>query len=73
MTKELSDIYTQSVYLLGKRVQLMYTDDKYTDLKYGDLGTVDYIDDAGTVFVSWDNGSKLGLIPGIDRWKIIYE
>ena len=30
-------------------------------------------DDAGTIFVNWDNGSKLGLIPGVDQWKIIHE
>lgn len=68
-----SDIIKESFYLLGKRVQLVYTNDQYTNLQYGDLGTVNYIDETGTVFVSWDNGSKLGLIPGIDRWKIFHD
>lgn len=67
------DIMQQSFYLLGKRVQLIHTDDRYTTLKYGDLGTINYIDDAGTVFVSWDNGSRLGMIPGVDRWKILHD
>lgn len=67
------DIMQQSFYLLGKRVQLIHTDDRYTNLKYGDLGTINYIDDAGTVFVSWDNGSRLGMIPGVDRWKILHD
>jgi hypothetical protein len=67
-----SEIIKESFYLLGKRVQLIYTNDEYTNLRSGDLGTINFIDDSGTVFVNWDNGSKLGLIPGIDKWKIVY-
>lgn len=59
--------------IIGKRIQLISCNDPYTYLTYGDLGTVNFIDDTGTVFVKWDNGSKLGLIPGVDKWKIIYE
>lgn len=67
------EIMKQCYHLLGKRVQLISTTDPYTNLKYGDLGTINYIDDVGTVFVSWDNGSNLGLVPGVDRWKIIHD
>ena len=35
----------------------------------GTQGTVHHIDDAGTVFVRWDNGSTIGLLPGTDQWK----
>jgi len=59
--------------LIGKRVFLVNSTDQFTLLKYGDLGTVTYIDDIGTVFVDWDNGSKLGLIPGVDQWKLIHD
>lgn len=55
--------------LVGKRVTLLRTSDPYTDLKAGDEGVVDYIDDMGTVFVKWDNGSSLGLIEGEDLWQ----
>ncbi len=48
--------------LIGRRVRLNYTSDPYTRLKAGDEGEVDYIDDIGTVFVKWDNGSTLGLV-----------
>lgn len=68
-----TEIVKESFYLLGKRIQLIHTNDQYTNLQFGDLGTVNFIDDTGTVFVSWDNGSRLGLIPGVDRWKIIHE
>lgn len=66
-----NEIMQECYHLLGKRVELISTTDNYTTLKYGDLGIVDYIDDAGTIFVSWDNGSKLGLIPGVDIWKLV--
>ena len=57
---------------LGKRVRLVYTDDPYTELKAGDEGIVDHIDDAGTVFVKWDCGSGLGLNHEYgDRWVVV--
>lgn len=55
--------------LIGKRVTLLRTSDPYTNLKAGDEGVVDYIDDMGTVFVKWDNGSSLGLVEGEDLWQ----
>lgn len=50
------------------RVRLLHTWDPYTNLKSGDEGTVQFIDDLGTVHVLWDNGSTLGLIPKEDGW-----
>jgi hypothetical protein len=41
--------------------------DPYTKLRPGDLGTVDFIDDAGSIFCIWDNGSKLGVAYGEDE------
>ena len=29
------------------------------------------VDDAETVHVQWDNGSRLGLISGEDQWDIL--
>lgn len=57
--------------LTGKRVKLIHTSDPHTDLKTGDLGTVAFVDDAGTMFVDWDNGSKLGLVRGEDIWEFV--
>lgn len=37
----------------------------------GSIGTVDHVDNVGTIHMSWENGSSLGLIPGEDRFKII--
>ena len=57
--------------IIGKRVRLIRCDDPYTKLGYGDLGTVTFIDDLGTVDVRWDSGSRLGLIPNVDRWEYV--
>lgn len=60
--------------LMGKRVRLQYTNDPYTELRQGDEGVVDHIDDGGTVFVKWDCGSRLGLNTEFgDRYVVLQE
>lgn len=56
---------------VGKRIRLIHTDDPYTELVPGDEGTIDFVDDAGTIFAKWDKGSGLGMVPGQDRFAII--
>lgn len=57
----------------GKRIELVYTNDQYTDLKAGDRGTQigERIDPWGDtqIYVRWDNGSSLSLIEGHDEWR----
>ena len=61
-------------YPVGTRVELIYMNDPYNrKLGPGCLGTVRWVDDTGTVHVSWDCGSSLGLIPGEDSWKKVTE
>jgi|TARA_B100000678_G_scaffold267380_1_gene252889 hypothetical protein len=50
------------------RVRLVSTTDPYTNLVPGNLGTVDRVDDLGTIHVHWDQGSRLGLVSGEDEW-----
>jgi hypothetical protein len=47
---------------VGDRVELISCTGEYTKLEPGELGTVSYIDDFGTVFVDFDNGVRLGLV-----------
>lgn len=55
---------------IGCRVEIVSMGtDPYSKLKAGDRGTVKSIDDTGTVFVSWDCGSGLGMVYGVDRIK----
>ena len=61
----------RSLYRKGVRVELVSMNDPFTNLKPGDLGTVDCVDDIGTIFVNWDNGSSLGIVYGEDAVKIL--
>lgn len=53
-------------YPSGTRVELVHTDDPYTSLTTGDKGTVKHVDDMGTIHISWDCGSLLGVVYGVD-------
>jgi hypothetical protein len=43
--------------------------DQYSKLRPGDKGTVDFVDDTGTIFCTWDRGSSLGVVYGEDLVK----
>lgn len=53
-------------YPTGTRVELVHMDDPYTSLTTGDKGTVRFVDDIGTIHISWDCGSSLGAVYGVD-------
>lgn len=53
-------------YPRGCRVELVQMNDPYSLLKPGDKGTVDFVDDTGTIFCSWDRGYTLGAVYGED-------
>ena len=59
----------KSQYPKGTRVELVYMDDPYSKLNPGDLGTVDFVDDIGTIHIKWDNGSSLGIVYGEDKCR----
>ena len=58
-------------YPPGTKIECIQMDDPYHAVAPGSIGTVDHVDDAGTIHMSWENGSSLGLIPGVDRFRII--
>ena len=58
-------------YKKGARVELISMTDPYTKLKPGDTGTVDFVDDTGTVFIIWDSGSHLGAVFGEDEIRLL--
>ena len=51
----------RNYYTPGTRVMLLKMNDPYTKLQPGDKGTVTSVDDMGTIHVSWDSGSSLGV------------
>lgn len=52
-------------YPIGTRVELVEMDDAQAP-PTGTQGTVYGIDDTGSILVSWDNGSQLNVIFGVD-------
>ena len=53
----------------GDRVQA-WIYDEYTPI-HGEKGTVQFIDDSGTVHIKFDNGTQLGAVKGVDRVELI--
>ena len=53
-------------YPSGTRIELVHMDDPYTSLTTGDKGTVRFVDDMGTIHISWDCGSSLGAVYRVD-------
>lgn len=39
----------------------------------GTRGTVDYVDDLGTIHMNWDNGRTLGICPQEDSFRKLTE
>lgn len=59
-------------YPKGTRVELVKMDDPYnTELSPGSKGTVISVDDIGTIHISWDCGSSLGVVYKEDICKVI--
>ena len=47
--------------------------DPYTHIPEGTIGVVTGVDDAGTIFVKWSNGSTLGVVFNVDSCVKIEE
>lgn len=58
-------------YPAGTIIELTDMKDEWSNLRPGDIGTVQYVDDAGQIQMLWRRGSRLALIPGVDSFKII--
>ena len=63
--------YLRETYPKGTRVELVSMEDPWSTLKPGEKGTVIAVDDIGTIHVSWDCGSSLGIVYREDEVKKI--
>lgn len=72
MSNELIEIIKKR-YPKGTRIALDYMGDDPRPIAPGTKGTVRVVDDMGTVHCNFDNGRRLGLIPGEDSFHIIEE
>lgn len=65
-------IVLRNMYPPGCRVELEDMEaDPYVKLSPGDLGTVQFVDDAGQIHVSWDCGHSLAMVFGVDHCRCI--
>ena len=56
-------------YPPGTRILLLGMEDPHHPVPPGTRGTVDHVDDGGTIHMKWDNGRTLALIPGVDSFS----
>ena len=62
----------RAAYPKGSRVVLVQMDDIQAQ-PLGIQGTVQGVDDIGTIMVHWDNGSHLGIVLGADICRKIND
>lgn len=60
-------------YPPGTRIELEQMNDPYAPVPSGTKGTVVVTDDSGTLHMKWDNGRSLGLVVGVDHFRVIPE
>lgn len=60
----------KAAYPVGTRLELEHMNDP-NPVAPGTLGTVESVDDVGTIQVNWDNGQVLGIILDEDKVRII--
>lgn len=65
--------YLRKMYPEGTRIKINEMNDPYHPVPSGTLGTVNRVDDAGTIHMTWDNGQSLGLIDGEDDFTVVHR
>ena len=58
-------------YPVGSIVQLTEMHDPYHAVPSGTIGEIRAVDDIGTIFVNWENGQSLGVVPFEDKFEVI--
>lgn len=59
------------MYPKGTLIELISMGEDIQRVPDGTIGTVIDVDDAGTIHVRWRTGSSLGLICGVDKFKVL--
>lgn len=63
----------KETYLPGTRIELDMMGDDPRPIAPGTRGTVRIVDDIGTVHCDFDNGRRLGLVPGEDSFHRVED
>ncbi|MCM1007929.1 MAG: DUF4314 domain-containing protein [Ruminococcus flavefaciens] len=59
-------------YPAGTMVRLILMEDKFAP-PVGTIGEIQFVDDAGSVHIHWQNGSSLSVIPNVDVVEILTD
>lgn len=73
MTSKLDIRGIKARFPKGTKIELISMVDEDFAPPSGTKGLVTHVDDLGTVFVEWEDGSGLGLIPDKDEFRIISD
>ena len=63
--------FIKEQYPPGTRIRLNSMEDPYHPILPGTEGEVDFVDNEGQIFMKWDNGRTLPLIPGEDSFTVL--
>lgn len=63
----------KKTYPEGTRILLKHMGDDPRPIEPNTRGTVRHVDDMGTVHCDFDNGRRLGLVPGEDSFRKLTE
>jgi len=57
----------------GDRIRLLHMPDDPDPIPAGSTGTIESVTEGplGQIWVRWDNGRSLALVPGVDRFEVI--
>ena len=66
-------LWVKEQYPAGTRIELDFMGDDPRPIAPGSKGTVRVVDSLGTVHCNFDNGRRMGLIPGEDSFHIIND
>ncbi len=58
-------------YPIGTIIEVINMQDDYNPIEKGTQGEIVKVDDAGTLHMKWDNGRTLGIVVGVDSFKVI--
>ena len=65
--------YYKKTYPPGTRIRLNRMQNDPFPIPEGTTGTVDHVDDVGTLHCKFDDGRFLGVIPGEDSFSVITQ
>tara|TARA_R110000868_G_scaffold127429_1_gene335006 strand:- start:1507 stop:3855 length:2349 start_codon:yes stop_codon:yes gene_type:complete len=65
-----NNTYKDELAKKGMRIRMISMEDQH-GVDEGLEGTIEGVDDLGTLHVTWDDGRMLGVIPGIDKYDLL--